>query len=165
MVPRDVAVSRTEYSTSPPFQLHPWLVASFILALNDGTSNRRSPKDIWHPVTVGVDSFQLLDHEFAPFAHPRTWIESLRETLQTCNREWIYLDLYLRLAWLLLLLLLPLQRSARGTLQTARNMRTAFFILAGVASSTIMFTNDVMDCPHGPVDGVDAAVVTADFGS
>jgi len=36
----EVAVSSSECNTSSPFQLHPWSIAWFILALNDGTSSR-----------------------------------------------------------------------------------------------------------------------------
>jgi len=40
MMPRDVPVCNSEYSTSPSFQLHPWSIASFILALNMGISSQ-----------------------------------------------------------------------------------------------------------------------------
>jgi len=63
-------------------------------------------------------------------ALPRMWIQSLRETLQTDNREWTYLYLYLRLPRLLLL-----QPAASGA-DSKLNAEHAhcLFIVADVAS-------------------------------
>ena len=102
MMSRDVAVSNSEYSISTSFQLHPWSIALFILALKDGTSSHNFGllKTCWDTVTLGVDSRQPRSRHLAL---PSVWTQSLRETLLTDNFEWTYP--YLLITRLMLLLL------------------------------------------------------------
>jgi len=80
------------------------------------------------------------------FALPRTWSQSVRETLQTDNREWTYIYLDLRLARMLVLLL---QLTANGALtKLSAEHAHGFLSLQVYRAGTNMIKNDVMDCPR-----------------
>ena len=126
--------SNSEYSTSPSFQLHPWSIAWFILALkmvivsSCTVSLKHTIKSCYYGSRQSPTPWPRVHH----LALPRMWSQSLWETLQTDKRKWTYLYLYVRLARILLLL----QRAANRTLsKLSAEHGHCLFIVADVSIS------------------------------
>jgi len=164
MLPRDVAVSGCEYSISPSFQLHPWSIVWFILAINDGTSSSWTDylkKNMMRPCYCGSRQVRTPFSRVHHLALQRMWSQSPRRHcrliivievtfIYTCDlNDFCYCSNRLQ---------------AGHSPNWTRNMRTYFYCCR--RSEQYKHVQEICNrWSPGSEEGVDAAVVTADIRS
>jgi len=163
MMPRVEAQFRAPYIVNRHHSNYIVSIAWFVLALSCGTSSQLYGFFKTYDETLLLwDSTNANSLTTSSQSRHSKNVKSISKTLQTDNRERPNLHLYLRLARLLLLL----QLVACGTLsKLSAEQAHCRFIVAGVASKYKHVHEWLHRLSPGSVEGVDAAVVTADFRS